>query len=141
VAQVALLAQLDALTPIRVLVIDDDSTVRYTVHRFLGPNVAVLEAEDGVSGLRAAARLRPILILLDLQLPDMKGTEVLHQLKASPTTRDIPVAIVTSLELDAESASVLGREGAVVIPKSSLSGEALGRLLRAAHSADGMAEA
>lgn len=136
----ALLAQLDALIPVRVLVIDDDPTARYTVRRFFGPEVPVLEAEDGVAGLRAAARLRPSLIVLDLQLPDLNGGEVLRQLKALPSTRHIPVALVTSLDLDDEAAAALTRQGATVLSKSTWSAEVMGALLRTT-AARGMAEA
>ena len=135
-----LLARLDALTSRRLLIIDDDPVVRYTVRRFLGADVPILEAEDGIGGLRAAAQMRPSYILLDLQLPDLNGGEVLRQLKSSPTTRDIPVAIITSLDLDDDTSSALAGLGATVLPKSTLSAERLRRLLEAASSANPMAE-
>jgi signal transduction histidine kinase/CheY-like chemotaxis protein len=137
----ALLAQLDALTSVRVLVIDDDATARYTVRRFFGPDVPLLEAEDGITGLRAAARLHPSLIVLDLQLPDLNGSEVLRQLKATPSTRDIPVAIVTSFDLDESAAAALRHQGAAVLSKSALSAQALSALLQEAAAGRGMAEA
>lgn len=140
VSPIALLAQLDALIPVRVLVVDDDATARYTVRRFLGGHIPVLEAEDGVSGLRAAARLRPSLILLDVQLPDLSGAEVLRQLKASPTTADIPVVIITSLELDDDASVAFTRQGARLLPKSAWSAETLSAALHNATAANGLAE-
>ncbi len=137
----ALLAQLDALTPVRVLIVDDDPTARYTVRRFFGPDVLIVEAEDGIAGLRVAARLHPSLIVLDLQLPDLSGGEVLRQLKGSRSTRDIPVAIVTSLDLDEEAAAALTRQGATVLSKSTWNAEAMSALLQRAAAAHGMAEA
>jgi signal transduction histidine kinase/CheY-like chemotaxis protein len=137
----ALLAQLDALVPVRVLVIDDDPTARYTVRRFFGPDVPIVEAEDGIGGLRAAARLHPSLIVLDLQLPDLSGGEVLRQLKASRSTCEIPVAIVTSLDLDEEAAAALTRQGATVLSKSTWNAQAMSALLQRAAPVRRMAEA
>jgi CheY-like chemotaxis protein/anti-sigma regulatory factor (Ser/Thr protein kinase) len=136
-----LLAQLETLTSFRVLVIDDDPVARYTMRRFLGPDVAAVEVEDGVSGLRAAAQLQPRMILLDLQLPDINGGEVLRQLKSSPKTRDIPVAIITSLDVDADARMALSRQGAAVLSKSEVSSDTLRELLLGAGAELRMAEA
>ncbi len=57
-----------------------------------------LLAEDGTSCLRLARHEMPELILLDLMLPDMPGTEVVARLRADPLTRDIPVVIVSARE-------------------------------------------
>ena len=56
----------------------------------------VLEAEDGDSGLQAARELKPDLILLDLGLPGTHGTVVLGRLRDDPTTRHIPVIVVSA---------------------------------------------
>ncbi len=55
-----------------------------------------LEAADGTEGLAVAARNRPDLILLDIQLPVIDGYEVVRRLKADPALRHIPVIAVTS---------------------------------------------
>ena len=47
-------------------------------------------------GLELARQHRPDLIVLDLHLPDMPGTEVLKRLKADPPTREIPVIVLTA---------------------------------------------
>ena len=88
-----------------------------------------------------AGERRPVELMLDLQLPDLSGGEVLRQLKASRSTRDIPVAIVTSLDLDEEAAAALTRQGATVLSKSTWNAEAMSALLQRAAAAHGMAEA
>ena len=67
------------------------------------PSVRLLAAEEGEIGLKAAREQNPDLILLDLNLPDISGYEILHQLKANPKTRHIPVVIVSA---DATAAQV-----------------------------------
>jgi CheY-like chemotaxis protein len=53
-------------------------------------DLALHVAVDGASGLAQAAALRPELILLDMQLPDMDGFEVLQRLRQQPATAAIP---------------------------------------------------
>lgn len=54
-------------------------------------------AENGLSGLEAAAAVRPDLILLDVLLPDIDGLEVCRRLKADPATETIPIVMITGL--------------------------------------------
>ncbi|MEO5735633.1 MAG: ATP-binding protein [Rubrivivax sp.] len=53
-------------------------------------------ATDGHSGVAEARRLQPVLILLDMQLPDVDGFEVLRQLRADPGTRSIPCVALSA---------------------------------------------
>ena len=84
-----------------VLYIDDSPVNTMLVERILvsRPGVVFESAPDGRTGLDRAAQLTPDLILLDLVLPDVSGEQVLVELRADPTTRTIPV-IVISAELD-----------------------------------------
>ena len=59
------------------------------------------EAEDGLTGVEKAIELKPDLILVDINLPDIDGTEVTARLKAHPETMNIPV-----IALKAKVASV-----------------------------------
>ena len=139
IASCTALADLPVLAATTNVIVDTDrgavrGVASDTVRRFLGDAVTVLEADDGVSGLRVAAKSRPSLILLDLQLPDINGGEVLKQLRASAGTRDIPVVVVTSMELDDSAAAALSSNGAVVLPKAAWDAEALASAMRAARS-------
>ena len=74
-----------------VLAVDDDEATRYSLARRLrGAGFRVLEAATGAEALRLA-REEPVLITLDINLPDMDGFEVCRRLKSDPATREIPV--------------------------------------------------
>jgi response regulator of citrate/malate metabolism len=79
---------------IRVLVVDDDFRVARVhcayVARVPGFEVAG-EAHTGADALAAAERLRPDLVLLDIYLPDLPGTEVLHRLRTAGSAADVLV--------------------------------------------------
>lgn len=73
-------------TTLRVLYIEDNPVNEMLVREMLAlrPQVALQSAPDGGSGISRACHWRPDLVLLDLQLPDMTGTEVLRSLRAVP---------------------------------------------------------
>jgi CheY-like chemotaxis protein len=86
-----------------VLYIEDNPINTLLVERILRarPGVVFGSAADGRTGLDRAEQLRPDLILLDLELPDIGGEEVLAGLRSGPATRAIPV-IVISADIDPE---------------------------------------
>lgn len=115
----------------RVLIIDDDDRARYLLKRFLqnGP-YQLLESATGADGVAAARARRPQVILLDFVLQDMTAFDVLDDLKADPATRDIPVIIVTSLDLSPHERERLARQTEVILSKDSLSREIAIRRIR-----------
>jgi signal transduction histidine kinase/ActR/RegA family two-component response regulator len=85
-----------------VLVIDDDSTVRDLMSRFLGRlGFNVIAVRDGEEGLRLARQVHPIVITLDVIMPDCDGWSVLRKLKADPELSKIPVIMVTIADNEA----------------------------------------
>lgn len=85
----------------KILIVDDVATNRIVYKVKLGAACyAPILASDGQSCLDLARSEKPDLILLDLVLPDMIGTEVLQRLRADPVTAAIPV-VVFSAEVDA----------------------------------------
>lgn len=87
-----------AADPALVLVIDDSPTIRKMVECHLsqaGYRVAV--AADAANGLKAAATMRPSLILLDHQLPGTTGDQVCRQLLADEATAQVPVVVCSAL--------------------------------------------
>lgn len=80
-----------------VLVVEDEPDVRHLVrYSFKKAGFRVIEAPDGLAGLRAARQERPDAIVLDLMLPEMRGEEVCRQLKADASTAGIPVLMLTA---------------------------------------------
>ena len=85
-----------------ILVIDDDAAVRDLMTRFLSKlDLNVVAACNGEEGLRLAAKLRPLIITLDVIMPGQDGWSVLNQLKADPELSDIPVFMVTIVDNEA----------------------------------------
>lgn len=84
-----------------VLVVDDDISQRQVLRRLLERDGwPVLEAEHGRAALEILARHRPVLILLDLIMPEMNGFEFIEELRQHDAWRQIPVVIVTSADLE-----------------------------------------
>jgi CheY-like chemotaxis protein len=77
------------------LVVDDSMLIRYTVCRFLEERGFVVEsASNGVEALQVLDRVKPHLIVTDMQMPEMSGGELLTALKSKAETAKIPVIIV-----------------------------------------------
>ncbi len=77
------------------LVVDDSMLIRHTVCRFLEERgFAVESATNGAEALELLARMVPDLIVTDLLMPKMSGTELITALKTNPKSADIPVVIV-----------------------------------------------
>lgn len=87
---------------LRILSIDDDPDYQAATARFfaVAGRHMLFSAETGRAGLHKAMEIKPDLILLDLQLPDMSGAEVIRELHANSTTRDIPVIIISGSKLN-----------------------------------------
>jgi len=81
----------------RILVIEDESDIRQVLdYNLKSAGHEVFEAARGVDGLRLVREREPDLVLLDLMLPDMPGTEVCRSIKDNPATRTLPVVMLTA---------------------------------------------
>lgn len=81
----------------RLLVVDDEPSIAKIVRKQLevaGYEVTV--AVDGLEGLTKAREMMPELIVLDVMLPKMNGTEVCKTLKGDPKTNPIPILMLTA---------------------------------------------
>jgi len=82
----------------KILVVDDNEQNLELLVAYLETlNCPVVTAVDGVDALEKIAAEEPDLILLDIMMPRMSGFEVCRKIKSDPTTRDIPVIMVTAL--------------------------------------------
>src|SRR5262245_23196418 len=80
-----------------ILVVEDDPWIRSLMADLLASEgYSVVQAPDGKVGLEMAEESDPDVILLDLAMPEKSGLDVLHELKSSKPTRDIPVIVVSA---------------------------------------------
>ena len=87
----------DAAPRERILVVDDEpDIVALVVYHLAKDGYRVSSAPNGHDALATARRERPSLIVLDLMLPGLSGFEVLEQLRADDTTKDIAVLMLTA---------------------------------------------
>jgi signal transduction histidine kinase len=101
-----------------ILVIDDDEVSRYLLRNLLhGTNFRISEASNGSEGLKTAHAIQPVVVFLDLNMPDLSGFEVLERLKNEPKTAEIPVIVYTSKVLDEKEVATLNR-AAAILPKN-----------------------
>lgn len=81
-----------------VLVVDDDAAVRTLIVEVLDEaGDAVIEADCGRQALRQAQEHVPSAVVMDHRLPDMSGLDVLEQLRTRPSSRHIPVMLVSGV--------------------------------------------
>jgi|SRR5579862_627081 len=77
------------------LVVDDSMLIRHTVCRFLEERGFTVEcATNGCEALEVLKRVSPALIVTDMQMPKMGGSELITELKQAPATAKIPIVIV-----------------------------------------------
>lgn len=80
-----------------ILIVDDEADllelIEYNLKR---EGYNVLKAENGAEGLRLARKHHPDLVLLDIMMPRMSGTEVLKAMKEEPELRNVPVIFLTA---------------------------------------------
>jgi len=82
----------------RILLVDDEAPIRLAVQICLELNNhwEVLVAASGREGLKMAVSEQPDVILLDIVMPEMDGLTFLQKLRSSPSTRSIPVVLLTA---------------------------------------------
>lgn len=81
----------------KILYIEDNPGNRMLVRRILlVEDFVVIEAEDGRTGIEAALREKPELILMDMNLPEVDGYELTKQMRAIPELKGIPIIAMTA---------------------------------------------
>jgi signal transduction histidine kinase/DNA-binding response OmpR family regulator len=122
-----------------LLLIDDDPAYRYVVKQLLADTpLQILEAVNGSEGFTLAEAAQPTAILLDLEMPEISGFDVLDQLKDNPTTQAIPVIIYSSTQLDVEAQSRLTAQSIAILSKETTAQAATTAQLRDAFVKAGL---
>ncbi|MCK6549465.1 response regulator transcription factor [Myxococcota bacterium] len=105
----------------QVLVVDDERELaEAVVYNLEKEGHRAVMAHDGVTAVELAERVRPDLVILDVMLPGLSGTEVCRRLRASPATERTPVMMLTARgeEIDRVVGFELGADDYMVKPFS-----------------------
>lgn len=109
------------MTAKRILIVEDTEDNRQIMRDLLmSAGFDVVEAHDGLAAVAKAAKLRPDLIMMDIQLPVLNGYEATRRIRSDPALRHIPIIAVTSYALsgDEEEARIAGCNGYIAKPFS-----------------------
>lgn len=79
-----------------LLLVDDDAVMIRTLREGLTTSYKVLPANSGANALKILEKVKPDLILLDYEMPEMNGPQVLETLRGNPATAEIPVMFLTA---------------------------------------------
>jgi CheY-like chemotaxis protein len=108
------------MSPTRAIAIDDDESSRCVIAACLEQEgVEVLTASGGAEGLALVRSHGADVILCDLLMPDMDGYEVVAELQRDPTTRGIPILVVTAQDLNDEDKARLNGNILGIVQKGS----------------------
>jgi DNA-binding NarL/FixJ family response regulator len=118
----------DQIVRSTVLIVDDHAAFRASARALLEAEgfQVVGEAADGAGAVAAVAILRPAIVLLDIQLPDVDGFAVAQQLATAPGAP--AVVLISSRDAATYGPRLQATPARGFIPKSGLSGEALAAL-------------
>lgn len=102
----------------KILIVDDESSVRLLVSSMLGKDYIVIGANDGEEAIDIAHRQEPALILMDIMMPKVDGYNACYVIKNDPTTKKIPVVMLTAVgyELNRKLANEVGADGYITKP-------------------------
>jgi two-component system cell cycle response regulator DivK len=91
-----------------ILVVEDQADNRRILRDLLvNAGYELIEAESGEEALKAVETQRPVLILMDIQLPVMDGYEATRRIRLNPELKSIPIIAVTSYALSGDEAKAL----------------------------------
>ena len=106
----------------KILIADDESSVRSLVKKLLGKNYIVVEASDGEEAVKVAVNEKPDFILMDILMPKMDGLTACYAIKRNQATKEIPVVMLTAVDYDLNrklSQDVMGAQGYITKPFNS----------------------
>ena len=82
----------------KILIVDDSKIAQSMLAEIFNGSYELNFQDDGMAGINAARQIKPDLILLDVNMPDLDGLEVCSILKKEEETKDIPIIFVTSVD-------------------------------------------
>jgi len=102
----------------KILIADDEESIRLLVRSIMGNDYVVIEAADGQEAVESANKEKPILILMDILMPKKDGLQACYEIKSNSATKEIPVVILTGIdkELNRRLSHELGAAGYITKP-------------------------
>jgi signal transduction histidine kinase/CheY-like chemotaxis protein len=105
----------------RVLVVDDQAANRHWLAKTLEPaGFTVIPAAGGREAISLAKSMRPDYVVLDLMMPEVTGFDVVEALRADESTRDVPIMVLTAMNLTEEDKRVLNGRVSQVLSRGSV---------------------
>jgi len=118
---------------LKILVVDDERPIRRFLNASLGNRYTILEAENGNDAIKIAAMDHPAIIILDLGLPDMDGTDVTRRLRE---WTDVPIIVISVRDSEQDKVAALDAGADDYLTKPFGTSELLARIrvaLRRSH--------
>ncbi|AFE09919.1 multi-sensor Hybrid histidine Kinase [Corallococcus coralloides DSM 2259] len=112
----------------RILLVDDNRDMRDYIQRVLSPEYDVEVATDGQKGLEAALTRPPDLVLSDVMMPKLDGMGLLRALRAAPTTRELPILLLSAKAGEEATVQGLASGADDYLVKPFSAGELLARI-------------
>ncbi len=105
----------------RIVIIEDNQDAARLIKRILMArgNYDIHLAADGVEGIQLVREVRPDMVITDLMMPDVDGFAVIETMKSDPTTKDIPIVVVTAKELTVKERARLSGQIEMLLQKGS----------------------
>lgn len=105
----------------KILIVDDEQSIRLILNRMLEKNYVILEATDGEEAIDIIKEQKPDLILMDLMMPKIDGYTACSKIKSDPATKAIPVVMLTAIghELNKKFAKEMSADGYITKPFTS----------------------
>jgi len=114
-----------------ILIVDDDASQREVLKRTLErEGWEVMRAHNGRAALEAVRARIPSLIILDLMMPEMDGFEFVNHLRQDPDTRDIPVVVLSAMDLSNADKALLEEGVTKILQKGASSRDELLQIVR-----------
>ena len=102
----------------KILIVDDEPSVRSLLHGMLDKDYCVIEASDGEAAIDMARMQKPDLILMDIMMPKIDGYMACYAIKSEPALKEIPVVMLTGIdhELNRKLGQQFGADGYLTKP-------------------------
>lgn len=109
-------------TKVLLLVVEDEAAIAQMYSdRFKMAGFDVTVAHEGQEAINKMAAEHPNIVLMDILMPGLSGTEAVEQAKANPATRNIPIVMLTNYpeSVDLQNALKLGAAGYIIKSEST----------------------